>query len=157
MSKLTASRRTALLGLAALAALTGCGSGFDASLPLADGTYRASSEPDEEGAVGNITVVISGGVITGAEFVIVQRDGTLKDEDYGKGSDGQPIDDDYYKQAQLAVQACETYSRQLLEVRDPGDVDVVSGATWAHDQFVAAAEDALRQAQTAVTATASGR
>ncbi|MDR0436538.1 MAG: FMN-binding protein [Propionibacteriaceae bacterium] len=147
MSKVKIRHAQATLGLAALASLVGCSQGFDATLPLADGVFQAVSEPDEDGAVGSITITITDGAVIDAVFVMIQRDGTVKDESYGTGVDATVTNSEYYTKAQLAVAACEVYARQLVEVGDPGEVDVVAGATWAHGQFVEAAEEALRQAQ----------
>jgi major membrane immunogen (membrane-anchored lipoprotein) len=140
--------RAAWAGLA-LAALAGCAGGLDKTLPLADGEYAATSSPDEEGATGRLTIVVDGGRITAADFTVVQADGSPKDESYGLDSTGQVANADYYEDAQAAVAAFAVYARQLVEVGFPDDVDVISGATWAHDQFVEAATAAIEAAQAA--------
>jgi major membrane immunogen (membrane-anchored lipoprotein) len=138
---------------AAGAALAGCGSGappFDSSLPLADGVWVGESSPDEDGAFGRSTVTVAGGEVIGSEYVTVQAGGSIKAEDYGKDSSGQIANRSAYRAAQKAVAAFDVYARELLEVGVPADVDVVSGATIAHGQFLEAATDALTQAQAAV-------
>jgi major membrane immunogen (membrane-anchored lipoprotein) len=137
----------AAAGAAVLLLLSGCAADFDATRPLADGVFQAISKTDEDGAVGQLSVTVSGGVVTNASFTMVQRDGTVKGDNYGKNSDGTVVSAEYYQKAQVAVRACEVYARQLVAVGDPGEVDVVAGATWAHGQFVEAAKMALRESQ----------
>lgn len=113
---------------------------------VADGTYKAESEPDKDGKLGGdysrLTVTVEGGKITAAEFVGVQKDGTVKGEDYGKthGSAENPV---FYKKAQLAVKANKKYAEELVAKQDPAKVDAVSGATIAYRQFQDAAGKAL--------------
>jgi major membrane immunogen (membrane-anchored lipoprotein) len=134
---------TLLLGAA------GCGSGaaLDPAKPLADGEFSAESAPDEEGAIGQVTITVTDGAVSAATFEVYQEDGTAKDSDYGKDSSGHVANPDYYRKAQAAVAAFDVYAAQLVEVGLPQDVDVVSGATWAHDQFVEAAVEALETSQ----------
>jgi len=49
-----------------------------------DGTYTAKSSPDERGAVGEITLTIQQGKIAKADYRGIQKDGKVKDIDYGK-------------------------------------------------------------------------
>jgi major membrane immunogen (membrane-anchored lipoprotein) len=134
--------------LAALA--TGCASpSVDPDQPLADGTYEGVSSEDEDGATGLVTLDVSDGQVVDCEFEVVLPDGTAKDEDYGKDSSGEVANDAYYAKAQAAVAAFDRYAAQLVEVGYPQDVDVISGATWAHEQFVEAASLAMRAAQEA--------
>jgi major membrane immunogen (membrane-anchored lipoprotein) len=136
------------LGLAGLGGLTACGGpAVDKTVPLQDGTYQALSSADEEGAVGQLTITVQGGAVAAAEFAVIQADGTAKDEDYGKDSQGQVANPEYYRAAQQAVAAFDIYAAELVAVGYPQDVDVISGATWAHDQFVEAAVAAMQQAQ----------
>jgi major membrane immunogen (membrane-anchored lipoprotein) len=141
-------RALAAVGLALLAA---CGGpAVDRSRPLADGVYQADSGPDEEGAVGHIVVTVADGRVSDCQFSVVMADGRVKGADYGLDSTGQIANADYYAQAQRAVAALTVYARQLIEVGYPQDVDVVAGATWAHDQFVEAATTALEASQEAL-------
>lgn len=122
--------------------LSGCGQDVD-DRPLQDGTFSGTSEPDEQGASAQVTVTVADGDVVDVEFVTVQADGSLKDEDYGTASDGQVANEDYYRRAQAAVDAFEVYAAQLVDVDDPGEVDVIAGATISHRQFVEAANEAL--------------
>ena len=54
---------------------------------------------------------------------------------------------DYYKKAQAAVASYQEYSENLTKVGDPAKVDVITGATVAHQQFVQAAIRAIAAAQ----------
>jgi major membrane immunogen (membrane-anchored lipoprotein) len=148
-----------LAGLAGLIGLSGCGPSappFDASLPLADGVWTGESEPDEEGAFGRSTVTVDGGQIVASEYVTVQANGSVKAEDYGKDSSGQIANRSSYRAAQKAVAAFEIYARELISTGVPADVDVISGATIAHGQFVEAATEALTEAQAAAETTEAG-
>ena len=80
------------------------------------------------------------GKIADAQFQAFQPDGTPKDKEYGK-------DGSRYAVAQKVVSTGDDYVAALIESGSPAGVDVVSGATYLHDQFVEAAEDALSQAK----------
>jgi major membrane immunogen (membrane-anchored lipoprotein) len=128
----------------------GCGGGVEAldrDKPLADGTFTGFSGKDEDGAVGQVTVTVVDGAVRDAGFEVVLPDGQPKDEDYGKDSSGQIANSEYYAKAQAAVDAFDVYAAQLIEVGYPDEVDAISGATWAYDQFVEASTAALRLAQ----------
>jgi major membrane immunogen (membrane-anchored lipoprotein) len=130
--------------------LAGCaGPTVDRDRPLADGTYQATSGEDEDGAIGRVIIEVVDGKVVACAFDVIQKDGTPKDEDYGKDSSGEIANDGYYAKAQAAVEAFDRYASQLIEVGYPQDVDVISGATWAHEQFVEGAAQAMRQAQDA--------
>lgn len=137
--------------------LGGCAADGDDSRPLADGEFTGTSAPDEQGAYGQVTVEITGGDIVDAAYVTVQQDGSVKDEDYGTGASGEVANEDYYEKAQDAVAAFEVYAAQLVEVDDPDDVDVVSGATLSYDQFVEATKAALDAARDAAEAGSTGQ
>ena len=135
-----------LLSLALLA-LAGCGG----SASYADGTYEGKSEmyEDNEGGdgdgYGEVSLTISGGVITDCSFSTFQLNGDPKDEEYGKEG-GVIANQDYYNKAQRAVQACDQYAQELVEAGELKGVDAISGATINYNQFQDAVKDALRQA-----------
>lgn len=64
-----------------------------------------------------------------------------------KSSSGEVFNQDYYKKAQAAVASYREYSDNLTKVGDPAKVDVITGATVAHRQFVQAAIRAIAAAQ----------
>jgi major membrane immunogen (membrane-anchored lipoprotein) len=141
-----------LAGLVGLAGLTGCGPSappYDPSLPLADGVWVGQSSTDEEGAFGRSTVTVAEGQVVDSLYVTVQANGSTKAEDYGKDSDGQIANRSAYRAAQKAVASFDVYARELIETEVPAEVDLVSGATIAYEQFLEAATDALTQSQAA--------
>jgi major membrane immunogen (membrane-anchored lipoprotein) len=132
-----------LISVLLLAAIlpAGCGkSGYK------DGVYTGRSGEDDTGAWGEVTITIAGERIADCQFVTWQKDGTVKDENYGKVN-GEISNQDYYAKAQLAVRAMEHYARVYQETGDLKKVEAVSGATIAFDQFNEAAELALEKAK----------
>ncbi|MDR1438823.1 MAG: FMN-binding protein [Clostridiales bacterium] len=119
-----------------------------ASGPYASGTYVGVSGEDDQGAYGEVTLAIDGGKITDCAFDTWQKDGTVKDENYGKVN-GEISNQSYYDKAQLAVEAMKQYARQLVETQRLEDVDAVSGATIAYEQFGEAVANALGEASKA--------
>ncbi|MDR1256813.1 MAG: FMN-binding protein, partial [Spirochaetaceae bacterium] len=85
------------------------------------------------------------GKVADCLFVTRQKDGSVKGEDYGKVN-GEISNQDYYNKAQLAVRAMDQYARAFRETGDLNNVDVVSGATIAFDQFNEAVTAALEEA-----------
>jgi major membrane immunogen (membrane-anchored lipoprotein) len=125
--------------LALLAA--GCGSGG-----YRDGVYPGRSGEDDTGAWGEARITIEAGKVRGCEFVTWQKDGTVKDGEYGK-INGEISNQVYYDKAQLAVEAMKKYAADYLEAGDLKAVEAVSGATIAYNQFLEAVENALEHAR----------
>ncbi|MDR1160506.1 MAG: FMN-binding protein, partial [Syntrophomonadaceae bacterium] len=90
-----------------LALLFGCG-----SASYKDGVFTGKSSEDDSGAYGEVTLTIKSGEITDCEFVTWQKDGSIKDEEYGKVN-GVIANQDYYDKAQLAVEAMAQYAEQF--------------------------------------------
>ena len=111
-----------------------------------DGTYTAKSSPDERGAVGEIILTIGQGKITQADYKGIQKDGKVKDIDYGK-TNGKIENQDFYKKAQQGLKGAMTYGPKLVETQDVDKVDSVSGATLSYKQFSEAGHKALEQAK----------
>jgi major membrane immunogen (membrane-anchored lipoprotein) len=130
-----------LLAAALLALAAGCGKKV-----YKDGVYTGKSGADDKGAWGEITITISGGRVTGCDFLTRQKDGTIKGEDYGKVN-GEISNQEFYNKAQLAVRAMEQYARIFRETGELRKVDAVSGATIAFNQFNEAADEALQKAE----------
>ncbi|MDR2743030.1 MAG: FMN-binding protein [Treponema sp.] len=119
----------------------GCGnSGYK------DGTYTGRSGPDDQDAFGEASLTIAGGKITDCRFVTRQKDGSIKDENYGK-INGEISSQPYYDKAQLAVAAMEKYAHDLSRTGNLKDVEAVSGATISYNQFREAVEEALEAAR----------
>jgi major membrane immunogen (membrane-anchored lipoprotein) len=139
-----------VLLIAAASALGGCGSsdagargdGVTGADGKADGVYTGVSSEDDSGAYGEVSITVEDGVITACSFVTWQKDGSVKDEDYGKVN-GEISNRDFYDKAQLAVRAMSEYADALVETQSPNSVDAVSGATIAHGQFLEAVADAF--------------
>ena len=108
-----------------------------------DGTYTGESSVLDANVDGDgygiISITVENGKIVEATFQPFQVDGTPKDKDYGK-------DGAYYAVAQKVVSAGDEYSAALVETGSVDGVDVISGATFLHDQFVEAANNALSKA-----------
>jgi major membrane immunogen (membrane-anchored lipoprotein) len=129
--------------ISTLMVLAGCNEGNSA---YKDGIYTGKSSKDERGAFGEAMITIDDNEITDCQYITWQKDGTVKDENYGKVN-GEISNQDYYRKAQLAVNAMKQYAEKLVEVQKLEDVDAVSGATIAYDQFSEAVENALNQAK----------
>ena len=134
------------LGATILAACTPS-TGLDMTKPMSDGTWTAQSNADDQGSIGTITITVEGGRITATSYETMLADGTDKGSEYGKNSAGEVFNEDYYKKAQAAVASYQEYSDNLTKVGDPAKVDVITGATVAHQQFVQAAIRAIAAAQ----------
>jgi major membrane immunogen (membrane-anchored lipoprotein) len=126
------------LCFAAVLAVSSCGKSA-----YHDGVYAGKSSSDDTGAYGEVTVTITGGKISECRFITIQKDGSIKDENYGKVN-GEISNADYYNKAQLAVRAMEQYARELVERQSLDKIDAVSGATIAWNQFVEAVGNALK-------------
>jgi major membrane immunogen (membrane-anchored lipoprotein) len=111
-----------------------------------DGTYKAQSSADERGAIGEITIAVQQGKITQVEFKGIQKDGKIKDIEYGK-TNGKIENQEFYNKAQQAVKGTATYAPKLVEAQDLNKVDAVAGATVSYKQFLEAGKKALGQAQ----------
>ena len=127
-------------GVLLAALLAGCG-----GRSYRDGIYSGRSGTDDTGAWGEVTITIAGARITDCRFITRQKDGTVKDENYGKVN-GEISNQDFYNKAQLAVRAMDRYAGDLTEKQRLKDIDIVSGATIAYNQFVEAVENALETA-----------
>jgi major membrane immunogen (membrane-anchored lipoprotein) len=111
-----------------------------------DGTYTGRSGEDDTGAWGEVSLGIAGGKISACEFITRQKDGAVKDENYGKVN-GEISNRDFYDKAQLAVAAMKTYAAAYRRTGSLKDVEAVSGATIAYNQFLEAVENALEKAK----------
>jgi major membrane immunogen (membrane-anchored lipoprotein) len=111
-----------------------------------DGVYSGISSPDDTGAYGEVSLTVAGGKITVCRFLTWQKDGSVKDENYGKVN-GEISNADFYNKAQLAVRAMDQYARELIEKQALNKIDAVSGATIAYNQFTEAVVNALEAAE----------
>jgi major membrane immunogen (membrane-anchored lipoprotein) len=134
--------RIKIIGVMFLIALfAGCG-----KAAYKDGVYTGRSGEDDTGAWGEVNLTISAGKIAACDFVTWQKDGTRKDGDYGKVN-GEISNADFYAKAQLAVAAMKKYNAEYLVNGNIQDVEAVSGATIAYNQFLEAVENAVEKAR----------
>jgi major membrane immunogen (membrane-anchored lipoprotein) len=127
---------------AALAILfAGCG-----PASYKDGEYSATSGKDDKGAYAEVTLTIKNGKVADCVFITWQKDGSVKDENYGK-INGEISNREYYAKAQLALRAMEQYRREYLASGSADGVNVVSGATVSYNQFLEALDKALEEAK----------
>jgi major membrane immunogen (membrane-anchored lipoprotein) len=124
-----------------LALIAGCG-----GAAYKDGTYTGKSGVDDTGAWGEAAVTITAGKVSGCRFITYQKDGSEKDADYGKVN-GAISNQAFYDKAQLAVRAMEQYAAAFGRTGNLKDVEAVSGATIAWDQFHEAVGEALAAAK----------
>lgn len=114
-----------------------------------DGAYSAQSDmKDDWGGYGEARITITGGKITGCEFLSYEKDGKLKGEDYGK-TNGVIKNAGLYKIAQAAIQNAAKYGTLLVETQQLDKVDAIAGATVSYELFQNAAALALQQAEKA--------
>ena len=138
---------TAISFTAVLSLLTACG-GEDAQKNYKDGTYTGKSsvyEADEDGngaGYGEAEIEIKGNKVVSCTFKMYEPDGTLKDESYGSD-----LTKENRLKAQKAVQSAEKYAASLVKKGNTSDVDVITGATISHDEFVEAVNNALKKAE----------
>ena len=130
--------------LAACMSLAACSGSSSSAATYKDGTYTGKSQVLDANVDGDgyceVTLTVENGKIADAKLTAYQVDGTVKDKDYGK-------DGAYYAVAQKAVSSGDEYVSVLLQTGDVAAVDTVSGATYLHDQFVEAVDDALSKAK----------
>ena len=131
--------------------LSGCGGGKKVSYK--DGTYEAQSSvfenddgTDDGNGYGVVSLTITDGKISDCSFLTYEKDGTLKDEEYGK-EDGRIANKDYYNKAQKANAACAEYASMLVQNGQLEGIDSISGATINNKEFKEAVEAALKEAE----------
>ncbi len=63
-----------------------------------DGSYIGKSVKDDDGAYAKVTLTFEDQKISDVQFVTYQKDGSIKDEEYGK-SNGEIVNQEYYQKA----------------------------------------------------------
>ncbi len=108
---------------------------------LKDGTF--TGEIKGEGSSKMVVeIVVKEGKIVACTQESYDKEGQLKDMDYGKDSG-----EANYMLAQKAYQGMQQYPEMLVSTQNIEDVQAVSGATISHKQFKAAVEEALKNAK----------
>ena len=132
--------------LTGAALMTAC-SADNGSKNYKDGTYTGKSavyDGDESGngaGYGEVELTIEGGSISSCTFKMYETDGKIKDESYGSD-----LSKENRLKAQKAVQSAEKYADMLVKKGSIDDVDVITGATISHNEFVEAVNNALEKA-----------
>lgn len=111
-----------------------------------DGTYEAQSSPDEDGNYGRVKLTLKANRFVEVDYRSYNKDGTEKDENYGRDRESS-LNKGYYQKAQFAIKQVPVYAKMLLNVQDIDDVDTISGATIIHDQFEECVETILDEAE----------
>lgn len=109
-----------------------------------DGTFTGKTE-GSHGSSAVMTITIKDHKIVASTFEGFDKNGHLKDVDYGK-TNGKVENKVYYNKAQLAAKAFQSYADALVQVQELNKVDGISGATAAYKEFFAAAQLALEEA-----------
>lgn len=106
---------------------------------LKDGDYTGtySSEGDNRSTV-NVKIKIKQGKIQEVIAEELDKNGKIKDENYGKNSG-----DKNYKLAQKAVKNFKEYPNELIKKQNIDEVEAISGATISHKLFKEAVKNAL--------------
>ncbi len=125
--------------LAVVVTLSACGG----KAKLKDGVYEAESSKDDSGGYATVKLVVKNGEIDNVQYNSFQKDGKLKDENYGKSAGN----DAFFEKAQIAVKGIKSYQEQINEVKDINKVEVVSGATISYNQFMETMKKALDKAK----------
>lgn len=111
-----------------------------------DGQYSATSSiKDDWGGSAKIELTVKDGKIASCVFYSYEKDGKLKDAEYGKVN-GEIKNMGIYKIAQTAVLESSKYGDALVKTQDIDKVDALSGATVSFALFKDAAKQALRKA-----------
>ncbi len=118
--------------------LSSCGGGDK----YKDGTYTGTSVDEEQGSSMYVEITITDGAISDCKMVAKDKEGNIKDENYGKSAGGA-----LYEKAQRAVKGMKEYPELLIEAGNPDDVDAVAGATVSGQQFKLAVKAALELAK----------
>jgi major membrane immunogen (membrane-anchored lipoprotein) len=124
--------------------ISGCKTSSNAAYK--NGTYYAISSKDDKGAFAEVSIIVKDDKVMDCIFITRQKDGSVKDANYGK-INGEISNRDFYDKAQLAVRAMDSYAKQFIEKQNLNEIDIVSGATIAYEQFIEAAKEALKQAK----------
>jgi len=106
-----------------------------------DGNYTATpSIKDNWGGSAKVEIIVKDGKIVSCKFESYEKDGKLKDDDYGK-ENGEIKNIGTYKIAQNAMLEAAKYPDMLLQSQDIEELDALSGATVSFNLF----KDAVKQ------------
>ena len=107
-----------------------------------DGTYAADSSEHAQLGHSHVELTIENGAITKVVHTGFDKDGKVKDENYGADKP-----EGVRKKAQNAYKAIGSYASQLESKKDLAKVDAIAGATVSYDQFNEAVAKAVEAAK----------
>ena len=107
-----------------------------------DGTYAADSSEHAQLGHSHVELTIENGAITKVVHTGFDKDGKVKDENYGADKP-----EGVRKKAQTAYKAIGSYASQLESKKDLAKVDAIAGATVSYDQFNEAVAKAVEAAK----------
>ena len=107
-----------------------------------DGTYAADSSEHAQLGHSHVELTIENGAITKVVHTGFDKDGKVKDENYGADKP-----EGVRKKAQNAYKAIGLYASQLESKKDLAKVDAIAGATVSYDQFNEAVAKAVEAAK----------
>lgn len=109
-----------------------------------DGVYEYKSIPDPENYYVKGSVTVKGGKIAAVDWGIY--DAARSDKLFDKDYEAVFADEVYKQQCRDNLKGMAEYTPRLIEKQDIFQVDAVSGATWAYDNFYKMVSQALRKA-----------
>lgn len=120
---------------------------FTAGGPYRDGIYNGSSRAiyTDEPYYGFVKIEVENGEITLVNFSV--RDSSKHeyfDAAYEKYFAG---NEKYVQQCRNDWKGIQSYPDSLIKYQDLNEVDVISGATWSYNIFMASAQKALSSAE----------
>ena len=107
-----------------------------------DGTYAADSSEHAQLGHSHVELTIENGAITKVVHTGFDKDGKVKDENYGADKP-----EGVRKKAQNAYKAIGSYASQLESKKDLAKIDAIAGATVSYDQFNEAVAKAVEAAK----------
>ena len=107
-----------------------------------DGTFAADSAKHDQLGYSHVELTIENGAITKVVHTGFDKDGKVKDENYGADKP-----EGVRKKAQNAYKAIGSYASQLESKKDLAKVDAIAGATVSYDQFNEAVTKAVDAAK----------
>ena len=118
------------------------------TLPLSDGTYTASGQPDSNGYTDQVSITVENGAVTAVTWDAVMEDGTSKSVLSENGEYTMTEDGLTWKEQSEALCSAliENQSLSFLNPNEEGKTDAVSGVSISVSGFMNLAQQCLEQA-----------
>ena len=107
-----------------------------------DGTFAGDSSEHAQLGHSHVELTIENGAITKVVHTGFDKDGKVKDENYGADKP-----EGVRKKAQTAYKAIGSDASQLERKKDLAKVDAIAGATVSYDQFIVAVANDVEAAK----------